>query len=75
MRFDKGKDYSVTIYDKDARIIWSSKSPLHFNSKKDVLESAKLQAEVFGAKLGHVSVCDNAESKIVRYTPSGRIWG
>lgn len=75
MRFNKNKTYSLTIYDKDARHIWHSVLPTHFSSKKEVLESAKLQAQVHGKELGHVSVCDDAESTIVRYTPSGRIWG
>lgn len=73
MRFNKQKLYDLAIFDVNHKHIWQGYG--HFSSKADAIEQAKVQAQVHDIELGHISICDVAEGTIVRYTPSGRIWG
>lgn len=73
MRFNKQKLYDLAIFDVNHKHIWQGNG--HFSSKADAIEQAKVQADLYGIELGHISICDVEESTIVRYTPSGRIWG
>lgn len=74
MRFTNKKVYSATVYDKESRYVFNAFN-LPFKSKTEVIEWAELIAERHQTTFGHVSVCDDETSQIVRYTPSGKIWG
>ena len=74
MRFTLNKSYSLTVYDKDANHVYHACGLRFFKSKASVLKWAAWAAKRERRTFGHVSVCDDETSKIVRYTPSGRIW-
>ena len=74
MRFSSKKVYTATVYDKDARFI-ENVTCLHFDSKAQVLKYARFIAKKNKRTFGHISVCDDETSEIVRYTPCGNIWG
>ena len=75
MRFTLGKSYSLTVYDKDVNYIYHACGLRFFKSKTSVLKWAAWAAKRERRTFGHVSVGDDETSQIVRYTPSGRIWG
>lgn len=73
MRFSSKKVYSATVYDKDAGFIVNVMG-LHFDNKAHVLKWARFIAKKNKRTFGHISVCDDETSEIVRYTPCGNIW-
>lgn len=73
MRFNKSKTYTASVYDKDDRFIVNVFG-LHFDNKAHVLKWARFIAKKNKRTFGHVSICDDETSIIVRYTPSGKIW-
>ena len=73
MKFSSRREYSATVFDKDAKII-EIVIGLHFENKAHVLRWAKFVAKKHKMAFGHVSVCDDETSEIVRYKPCGNIW-
>lgn len=74
MRFTNKKVYSATVYDANDRFVYNT-CGLRFESKANVLKWARFVARKFKTTFGHISVCDDKTSQIVRYTPSGKICG